>query len=107
MGGESCGSILVVFSTLRTSVGGTLVTCGMSLTILLVNGLLLFGASDVCTLGDAWVHSLLFIVFSVSFINFFNSSDPSLLTMFLIGLLQSAMAAIILSAWVIVGFVIF
>ena len=72
LGGKSCGSILLVFSTLGTAVGGTLVTCGMSLTILLVNGLLMFGASDICTLGDAWVHSLFFIVFSVSFINCFN-----------------------------------
>ena len=103
LGGKSCGSILVVLSTLGTAVGGTLGTCGMSLTILLVNGFFLFGVSVVCTLGDAWVCSLFFIFFSVSFINCFNSSDPSLLPMFLIALLKSAMAAIILSAWVIAG----
>ena len=36
LGRKSCGSILVVLSTLVTAVGGTLGTCGMSLTILLV-----------------------------------------------------------------------
>ena len=36
LGGKSCGSILVVLSTLGTTGGGTLGTCGISLTILLL-----------------------------------------------------------------------
>ena len=107
MGGKLCVSILVVLSTLGAAVGGTLGTCGMSLTIVLVNGLLLFGVCDVFTLGDSWVLSFLFIVFSVSLINCFNSCAPSLLPIFFIALLQSAMAATILSAWVIADFVVF
>ena len=54
LGGKSCGSILVIFSTLGTAVGGTLGTCETSLTILIVYGLLLFGVIAVYTLGDAW-----------------------------------------------------
>ena len=94
LGGNSCGSILVVLSTLGPSVRGTLGTCGMSLTIIIVIGLFLFSGCAVCTLGDAWARSLLCTVFSVSFINFFSSSAPSLLFMCLIALLQPAMAAI-------------
>ena len=53
LGGKSCGSILVVLSNLRADVRGTLRTCGMSLTILRVIGLLLFSFCAVCTLRDA------------------------------------------------------
>ena len=106
---------------------GTLGISGMSLVIFLV--ICLFSFSNicaVCTLGNAWARppcfselvcgvefsdlalSLLFCTaYSLSFSNCCSSSSPSLLPMFLIALLQSAMAAIILSAWVMVGFVIF
>ena len=72
--------------------GGTLGTCGMSLTIIIVNGLLLFGVSAAYTLGDAWVRSWFLILFC-DFYQFFNLSAPSLLTMFLIALLQSSMVS--------------
>ena len=106
LGGKSCGPILVGLFAIGTAVEGTLGTSGMSLTIIIVTGLLLFGVISVCTLGNAWVRSLFFIVFSVSFINCFNSSTPSLLPIILIALLQSAMVDVILSVWVIAGFVI-
>ena len=48
-----------------------------------------------------------FTVYSVSFNNCCSSSALSLLPMFLIALVQPAMAAIILSEWVMVGLVIF
>ena len=57
-------------------------------------------------LADLEMASLLLTASSVSFSNCCILSAPSFLTMFLIDLLQSAMAAIILLAWVMVGFVI-
>ena len=63
----------------------------------------------VCGAGfDGVVMASLFLTaFSVSCRSYCISSDPLLLPMFLISLAQSAMAAIILLAWVMVGFVIF
>ena len=84
---------------------GTLRTCGMSLTLFLVIGLFLSNVCAVCNIGDACARLLLSTVFYVSFIHCFSLSDTSLLPMFLIALLQSAMAAIILSALVMVDFV--
>ena len=79
----------------------------MSLAIFLVVRLLLSNVCAVCTPGDAWDRLLFFTACYVSFINGCSSFAPSLLPMFLIALLQSAMAAIILSAWVMVGFMMF
>ena len=72
-------------------------------------GTSIFFIALVCGVGysDLAMDLLFFTASSVSFSNFCSSSDPSLLPMFLIALLKSAMAAIILSAWVMVGFVVF
>ena len=122
-----CCAILAVLSTLGTAVRVTLVISGMSLVIFIVIRLFSFSnICAVCTLGNAWARLpcfyallcgvgfsdlamalLFFTASSVSFSNYCSSSAPSLLTMFLISFLQSAMVDITLSAWVMVGFVIF
>ena len=106
---------------------GTLGISEMSLVIFIVICLFSFlNVCAVCILGNVWARPpcfsalvcgvgfydlemalLFFTASSVSFSNCCSSSATSLLPMFLISLLQSAMAAIILSAWVMVGFVIF
>ena len=116
-----------VFSTLGTDVRDTLETSGVSLVIDLVirlevssNGCIVFTLGSewvmpssystlVCGAGfDGVVMALLFLTaFCVSCRIFCISYAPLLLPMFLIEMEQSAMAAIILSAWVMVGFVIF
>ena len=66
-------------------------------------------SESACGVGfpDVSMALLLFTACSVSFIKCCSSSAPSFLPMFLMALLQLAMADIILSAWVMVGFVIF
>ena len=105
---------------------GTPGICGMSLIIFIVVRLYFSNVCAVCTLGNEWARPpcfyesvcgvgfpdvamvlLFFTACSVSFINCFSSSDPSLLPIFLMVLLQSAIVAIILSAWVMVGCVMF
>ena len=112
LSGRSSCAILDVFSTLGTAVGGTLGSSGVSLAIFIVTHLSLFYNGFnvlVCGSGfaDLEMASLFLTDSSVSFRNCCISSDPSFLPMFLIDLVQSAMEAIILSAWVMVGFVIF
>ena len=104
LSGGSCCSILVVLSSLGIAVRGTLGICGMSLAIFHVIRLSL-NVCAVCNLGDAWARLGFCTACSISLINFCSSSSPSLLPMFLMALLQSAMAAIIFLAWVMVSLV--
>ena len=106
LSGGSCCSILLVLSTLGIAVKGTIGICGMSLATFLVVRML-SNFCTVCNLVYAWARLVFFTACFVSFINCCSSSALSLLPMFLMDLVQSAMAAIILSAWVMVGFVMF
>ena len=106
LSGGSCCYILVVLSTLGISVRGTLGICVISLATFLVIRLF-SNVCGVCTIGDAWVCLGFFTACYVSFISCCSSSAPSFIPMFLMVLLQSAMVAIILSAWVMLGFVMF
>ena len=104
------------FGTSRVSLVMLLVICmsvspnGFIVCTLGSGGTMPFSCSAlVCGAGFAGlVMSLLFLTaFSVSCRSCCISSAPLLLLMFLIALSQSAMAAITLLAWVMVGFVIF
>ena len=72
-------------------------------------GASIFFSALVCGVGfyDLEIALLFFTASSASFSNCCSSSAPSLLPMFFIALLQSAMADMILSAWVMVDFMIF
>ena len=126
LSGRSSCTIFGGVSTLRTSGKGTLGTSRVSLVMLLVirlsarpNGCI------VCTLRSAWVmpsrcYALVCgagftdLVMAVFFLTAFSvscsscciSSAPLLPPIFLIALVQSDMAAIIVLAWLMVGFVI-
>ena len=119
--------ILDVFSTFRTSVGDTLISSGVFLVMFIVTCVSSFpNGCIVCTLGSAWVppprcyalvggagfadlemDSLFFTASSMNFRSCCISYAPALLPMFLIALAQSAIAAKMFPAWVMVDFVFF